>query len=75
MLHLVDMTSVFSSGTLTQIAISCVLRFLGGVRGLIFLLHLTVNFPFITAVEMDSVPSELHYRGDDQGTLAVVADG
>jgi len=30
---------------------------------------------FDIVVEMDNVPSELHYRGDDQGTLAVVADG
>ena len=33
------------------------------------------NLLFDIVVEMSNVPSELHYRGDDQGTLAVVADG
>lgn len=33
------------------------------------------NFLFIIIVEMDNTPSELHYRGDDQGTLAIVANG
>ena len=75
MLHHVDMTSRFSSGPLTQIMINYILRFLERVCGLILQLAFLTNSLFDIVVEMDNVPSELHYRGDDQGTLAVVADG
>jgi hypothetical protein len=72
----VDMINVFSSGLLTQIMISCILRFLEGVCNLISPLTYLVNgFLCFITVEMDKAPSELHYRGDDQGTLAIVADG
>jgi len=75
MVHHVDMTSMFSSGPLAQIMINCILRFLEGVCGLISPLTFLTNSLFDVVVEMDNAPSELHYRGDDQGTLAVVADG
>ena len=75
MLHHVDMTSMFSSGPLAQIMINYIPRFLEGVCGLISLLVFLTNPLVDIVVEMDNVPSELHYRGDDQGTLAVVADG
>ena len=56
--------------------INYILRFLEGVCLLNSpLTYLTDNSLFDIAVEMDNVPSELHYRGDDQGTLAVVVDG
>ena len=72
----VDMTNVFSSGLLTQIIINCTLRFLEGVCNLISpLAYLAHDFFCFTAVEMDKAPSELHYRGDEHGTLAIVADG
>ena len=72
----VDMTNMFSSGLLTQIIISCILIFLEGVYNLISpLAYLTNDFFCFTAVEMDKAPSELHYRGDEHGTLAIVADG
>ena len=55
---------------------SCTLKFLGGVCNLISPLAFLDNDFFCTAVvEMDKVPSELHYRGDEHGTLAIVADG
>lgn len=54
--------------------ISCTLRFLEGVCNLIPSLGCLTNL-FIIKVDMDDVPSELHYRGDDQGTLAIVTDG
>ena len=72
----VDMTNVFSSGLLTQIMISYILKFLEGVCNHISPLSYTANdFLCFTAVEMDKAPSELHYRGDEHGTLAIVADG
>jgi len=75
MLHHVDMTSMFSSGPLTQIMINYIPKFLEGVIGLISPFAFLTNSLFDIVVDMDNVPSELHYRGDDQGTLAVVADG
>ena len=71
-----DMISVFFSGPLIQIRISCVLRSLEGVCILVSpLVCLTNSSLFIISVEMEDAPSELHYKGDDQGTLAIVADG
>lgn len=72
----VDMISVFSSGPLTQMVINCTPGFLEGVcdpfSSLVYLANHALCF---TIVEMDKVPSELHYRGDEHGTLAIVADG
>lgn len=45
MQHHVDMTSVFSSGPLTQTMISCILIFLEAVCNLIFSVCLTNDFP------------------------------
>lgn len=75
MLPHVDMTSEFSSGPLTQTMINCILNFLEGVCNLISpLVHLTNDLP-VVIVEMDKAPSELHYREDEDGTLAIVTDG
>lgn len=72
----VDMTNVFFSGLLTLIMISCILRFLEGVCNIISpLVYIANDFLCFATVEMDKVPSELHYRGDEHGTLAIVADG
>lgn len=74
MQHHVAMISRFSSGPLKQNMISSTLNFLEEVYNPASLLCLTNDF-LITAVEMDKAPTELHYRGDNQGTLAIVADG
>lgn len=76
MLPHVDMINGFSSGPLIQTKISHILRSLEGVCDLISpLMCLTNDILYVIVVEMDDVPSELHYRGDDHGTLAIVADG
>lgn len=69
----VAMISVFSSGPLKQVMINSVLKFLEIVCNPIFPPYLSNHF-FVIAVEMDKSPTELHYRGDNQGTLAIVAD-
>lgn len=51
-----------------------ILKFLEEVPSFTSPLCLT-NYFLITTVEMDKAPTELHYRGDDHGTLAIVADG
>ena len=72
----VAMTSVFSSGPLKQTMINSILRSLEQVCGLPAALCLPDYFLYIIiTVEMDKAPTELHYRGDDQGTLGIVADG
>jgi len=75
MLPHVGMISVFSSGPLRWIMTSYTLKFLEGVCNITPPLGSLINLLFIVKVDMDDVPSELHYRGDDQGTLAIVADG
>lgn len=55
---------------------SYVLRFLEGVCDHISpIVYLANDFLCFTTVEMEKTPSELHYRGDEHGTLAIVADG
>lgn len=72
----VDMISVFSSGPLTWMMINYTPGFLEGVCDpLSTLVDLANHALCLTVVEMDKAPSELHYRGDEHGTLAIVADG
>lgn len=71
----VDMISVFSSGPLTQIMINCTPGFLEGVCDPLSLLYIWLIIFCLAIVEMNKAPSELHYRGDEHGTLAIVADG
>ena len=54
--------------------ISSILEFLEEVHNPAPPLCLANNLLAIT-VEMDKAPTELHYREDYQGTLAIVADG
>lgn len=70
----VAMTNVLFSGPLRQIMTISILKFLEEVSSFTSPLCLT-NYFLITTVEMDKAPTELHYRGDDHGTLAIVADG
>jgi hypothetical protein len=71
----VAMTSVFSFGPLKKIMINSIPKFLGEVPTPTSPLYLTNDHLFIFTVEMDNPPTELHYRGDYQGTLAIVGDG
>lgn len=70
----VDMINVFSSGPLKQTLIGFIQKFLGKVHNLTSPLCLA-NYHLDMIVEMDKAPTELHYRGDNQGTFAIVADG